>query len=94
MLNNIHPGEVLMEEFLMPLKISQNKLAREIHVPPRRINEIVHGKRSITVDTSIRLARYFNISDRFFLGLQNDYDIEESKNVMGNDVLDIRPHAS
>ena len=92
MLRNIHPGEVLLEEFLIPLNISQNKLAREIHVPPRRINEIVHGKRAITVDTSIRLAKYFNLSERFFLGLQNDYDIEESKKIIGSKVLEIHPY--
>ncbi len=61
----IHPGEILMEEFLKPLNISQYKLAKDIHVPPRRINEIVHGKRSITADTALSLARYFNLSERF-----------------------------
>ncbi len=72
-LPNIHPGEVLMEEFLVPLRISQNRLAREIGVPPRRINEIVHGKRSITADTALRLARYFSTSEAFWMGLQDDY---------------------
>jgi addiction module HigA family antidote len=76
-LPNVHPGEVLMEEFLEPLQISQNRLAREIGVPPRRINEIVLGKRSVTPDTALRLSRYFGTSSRFWLGLQMDYDLEE-----------------
>ena len=84
MITNIHPGEVLEEEFLKPLKISQNRIARDIGVSPRRINEIVHGNRSITADTSIRLARYFNLSEGFFLGLQKDFDLEESKKKIGD----------
>lgn len=77
----IHPGEILMEEFLDPLGLSQNQLANDIGVPPRRINEIVHGKRRITADTALRLARYFKMSPQFWLGLQMDYDldIEEDK---------------
>jgi addiction module HigA family antidote len=78
-LPNIHPGEVLLEEFLRPLDLSQNRLAREIHVPPRRINEIVLGKRSVTPDTALRLARYFGTSERFWLGLQMDYELEEAQ---------------
>lgn len=78
-LPNIHPGEVLLEEFLEPLHISQNRLAREIGVPPRRINEIVLGKRSVTPDTALRLSRYFGNSSRFWLGLQMDYDLEETE---------------
>jgi addiction module HigA family antidote len=78
-LPNIHPGEVLLEEFLRPLDLSQNRLARDIHVPPRRINEIVLGKRSVTPDTALRLARYFGTSERFWLGLQMDYEIEEAQ---------------
>jgi len=78
-LPNIHPGEVLLEEFLKPLELSQNRLARELGVPPRRVNEIVLGKRSITVDTALRLARYFGTSERFWLGLQLDYDLEEAR---------------
>jgi addiction module HigA family antidote len=70
---------VLLEEFLEPLHISQNRLAREIGVPPRRINEIVLGKRSVTPDTALRLSRYFGISSRFWLGLQMDYDLEETE---------------
>jgi addiction module HigA family antidote len=75
----IHPGEILMEEFLKPLGISQYKLAKDIHVPARRINEIVHGKRSITADTALRLSRYFNLSERFWLNLQARYDLEIEK---------------
>ena len=74
-LPNVHPGEVLLEEFLEPLEISQNRQAREIGVPPRRINEIVLGKRSVTPDTALRLSRYFGTSSRFWLGLQMDYDL-------------------
>jgi len=77
----IHPGEILLEEFLNPMGISQNKLAISIGVPARRINEIVHGKRRITADTALRLAKYFRMSPQFWLGLQMDYDldIEEDK---------------
>lgn len=82
-LPNVHPGEVLLEEFLRPLELSQNRLAREIHVPPRRINEIVLGKRSLTPDTALRLARYFGTSERFWLGLQMDYDLEEAQAAAG-----------
>ena len=79
MLNNIHPGEVLIEEFLMPMEISQNAIARSINVSPRRINEIVHGKRAVTADTAIRLAKYFGTSEQFWTGLQADYDLEEAR---------------
>ena len=77
----IHPGEILLEEFLKPMELSQNQLANDIGVPPRRINEIVHGKRRITADTALRLAHYFKMSPQFWLGLQMDYDldIEEDK---------------
>jgi len=75
----IHPGEILLEEFLDPLAISQYRLAKDISVPPRRINEIVHGKRSITADTGLRLARYFGTSERFWLNLQTRYDLEVEK---------------
>ena len=75
----IHPGEILSEEFLIPLNISQYKLAKGISVPPRRINEIVHGKRSITADTALRLSRYFGLSERFWLNLQSRYDLETEK---------------
>ncbi|MGA8262244.1 MAG: HigA family addiction module antitoxin [Arenicellales bacterium] len=78
-LPNIHPGEVLLEEFLKPMKVSQNRLARDIGVSPRRINEICLGQRAITADTAVRLADYFGNSDRFWLGLQMDYDLEEAR---------------
>jgi addiction module HigA family antidote len=82
-LANIHPGEVLMEEFLNPMGISQNRIARDIGVPPRRINEIVHGKRAVTADTALRLARYFEISEGFWMGLQADFDLEEARVRLG-----------
>jgi addiction module HigA family antidote len=80
----IHPGEVLLEEFLNPLEISQYRLATDISVPPRRINEIVHGKRAITADTALRLARYFGTSERFWLNLQARHDLEVEKDRLGN----------
>jgi addiction module HigA family antidote len=76
-LANIHPGEVLLEDFLKPMSLSQSQLAREIGIPPRRINEIVLGKRAIGAVTAVRLARYFGTSERFWMGLQVDYDLEE-----------------
>jgi addiction module HigA family antidote len=84
MLAPIHPGEILMEEFLKPLGISQYKLAKDINVPARRINEIVHGKRSITPDTALRLSRYFNLSERFWLNLQARYDLEVEKDKLND----------
>ena len=75
-LNPVHPGEVLLEEFLKPMGISQNHLAIKIGVPARRINEIVLGKRGITADTALRLARYFDTTPKFWLGLQSDYDLD------------------
>jgi len=75
----IHPGEILCEEFLKPLKVTQYRLAKDISVPARRINEIVHGKRSITADTALRLSRYFGLSERFWLNLQSRYDLEVEK---------------
>ncbi|UCC83117.1 MAG: HigA family addiction module antidote protein [Gemmatimonadota bacterium] len=75
----IHPGEVLLEDYLKPLGISQYRLAKDISVPPRRINEIVHGKRAISADTALRLARYFGTSERFWLNLQTRYDLEVEK---------------
>ena len=79
MLDNVHPGEVLLEEFLKPLGVSQNSLARAVNVPPRRINEIVHGKRSVSADTAVRLSRFFGTSEKFWLGLQDDFDLEEAR---------------
>jgi addiction module HigA family antidote len=84
-LPNIHPGEVLLEEFLKPLDISQNKLARAMGVPPRRINEIVHGKRAVTADTAIRLARALGTSEQFWMGLQADYDLEKARKAAQNE---------
>jgi addiction module HigA family antidote len=75
----IHPGEILLEEFLRPLGISQYRLAKDISVPPRRINEIVLGKRSISADTALRLSRYFGLSERFWLNLQSRFDLEKEK---------------
>ena len=75
-LPSIHPGQILMEEFLEPMGISQYRLAKDISVPPRRINEIVHGKRSITADTALRLGRFFGMSPQFWLNLQTRYDLE------------------
>lgn len=78
-LNNIHPGEVLMEEFLEPMGISQNRLARAMNVPPRRINEIVHGNRSVTADTALRLGHVLGTTPNFWLNLQTSYDLEEAQ---------------
>lgn len=93
-LANIHPGEILLEEFLNPMAISQNRIARDIGVPPRRINEIVHGKRSITADTAIRLAKYFNVSESFWMGLQSDYDVEEAHRTLGKKLDKIPSYAA
>ena len=79
----IHPGEILRDEFLIPLNISQSRLAKDISVPARRINEIVHGKRGITADTALRLARYFGSSERLWLNLQTRYDLEVAKDRLG-----------
>ena len=78
-LSNIHPGEILLEEFLKPMGISQNGIAKAMGVSPRRINEIVHGKRSLTADTAVRLAKCFGTSEQFWTGLQADYDLEEAR---------------
>ena len=89
----IHPGEILMEEFLKPFGISQYKLAKDITVPARRINEIVHGKRSVTADTALRLSRYFNLSERFWLNLQARYDIEVQKDKLNGRIeAEVRVH--
>ena len=79
----IHPGEILLEEFLKPMEISQYRLAKSVSVPARRINEIVHGKRSITADTALRLSMFFGMSDRFWLNLQIKYDLELEKDRLG-----------
>lgn len=80
----VHPGEILLEEFLKPMKLSQNRLALDIGVPPRRINEIVLGKRRITADTALRLGRYFGMSAQFWLGLQMDYDLDVEEDRLSN----------
>ncbi|NKQ36302.1 MAG: HigA family addiction module antidote protein [Chloroflexi bacterium] len=80
----VHPGEILLEEFLKPMGLSQNQLALAIRVPARRINEIVHGKRRVTADTALRLARYFDMSPQFWLGLQMDYDLDVAADKLAN----------
>ncbi len=80
----IHPGEILLEEFLKPMRISQYRLAKDISVSPRRINEIVHAKRSISPDTALRLSRYFGLSERFWINLQTRYDLEREKDRLGS----------
>jgi len=90
----IHPGEVLRQEFLEPFGVTQHHLAVSIGVPPRRINEIVHGKRRITADTALRLARHFGTTDRFWLNLQTRYDLEVEKDRLGDKLGAIRPLVS
>lgn len=87
----IHPGEILREEFLEPMGISQYRLAKDISVPPRRINEIVHGKRSVTADTALRLGRFFGMSPQFWLNLQTRYDLEMTEDLL-EDRLDEEVH--
>lgn len=82
-LQPVHPGEVLLEEFLKPMELSQNRLALDIGVPARRINEIVQGKRSVTADTALRLARYFGTSPQFWIGLQGEYDLDVTNDRLG-----------
>ena len=83
-LSPVHPGEILLEEFLEPMGLSQYRLAKDISVPPRRINEIVHGLRSITANTALRLSRYFGTTDRFWVNLQTAYDLEVEKERLGD----------
>jgi addiction module HigA family antidote len=87
----VHPGEILLEEFLQPLGVSQYQLAKAVVVPARRINEIVHGQRRITADTALRLSRYFGTSERFWLNLQARYDLEAEKDRIGAELDGIRP---
>src|SRR5216684_1387240 len=94
LLHNPHPGEILLEEFLKPLGLSQTRLAKAIGVPPRRINEIVLGKRAVTADTDLRLARYFGVSEGFFLNLQIDHDLMERRRQIGPTLRTIRPRNS
>ena len=90
----VHPGEVLLEEFLKPMVISQNRLALKISVPARRINEIVLGKRRITADTALRLAQYFGTTAKFWLGLQTDYDLDVAADELGEDLKrEVTAHA-
>src|SRR6266851_5816881 len=94
LLRNPHPGEILLEDFLKPMGLSQTALARAIGVPPRRINEIVLAKRAITADSDLRLARYFGVSDGFFLQLQTDYDLMARRRKIGPALEAIRPRAA
>lgn len=94
LLRNPHPGEILAEEFMKPMELSQNALARAIGVPPRRINEIVLGKRAITADTDLRLARYFGVSEGMFLGLQTDFELMERRREIEQELKAIRPRAA
>lgn len=89
-LPNIHPGEILLEEFLIPLEISAYKLSKDLNIPQTRISQILKGKRRITADTALRLSQYFGNSPKFWLGLQNDYDIEEERSSKGEDFLNIK----
>lgn len=90
----VHPGEILLEEFLGPMRISQYRLAKDINVPPRRINEIVHGARAVSADTALRLARYFGTSERFWLNLQAQYDLDVEYDRVGDRIeKEIEPRA-
>ena len=88
----IHPGEILQEDFLMPMGISQYRLSKDISVPPRRINEIVHGKRAVSANTALRLSKYFGTSERFWLNIQAKFDLEVEKDKLG-DRLENEVHA-
>lgn len=90
----VTPGEILLEEFLKPMGITQYRLAKEIGVPQRRIGEIVAGKRAITADTGLRLSRFFGMNDRFWIGLQTDFDTVKTRNALGEVLLKIRPISS
>jgi antitoxin HigA-1 len=94
LLPNPHPGEILAVEFMQPMRLSQNALARALRVPPRRINELVHGKRAVSADTDLRLARYFGLSEGFFLGLQVDYDLMRRKREIAAELDTISPRAA
>ncbi|HET6620097.1 MAG TPA: HigA family addiction module antitoxin [Dongiaceae bacterium] len=93
-LRNPHPGEILLEEFLKPMGVSQNALARAINVPPRRINEIVHGLRGVTADTDLRFARFFGLSEGFFMALQNEYDLMLRRREIAPELKTIKPRAA
>lgn len=94
-LDPIHPGEILREEYLIPMEISINRLARDIGVPPGRISEIVNGKRGITADTALRLGRYFRVSPEVWMGLQTEYDLRIARRKAGKEIeRQVRPHAA
>ncbi|HEY0430587.1 MAG TPA: HigA family addiction module antitoxin [Pyrinomonadaceae bacterium] len=94
-LRPVHPGEVLLEEFLKPMNLSRNRLALDLGVPPRRVNEIVAGKRTITADSALRLGRYFHMSPQFWLGLQMDYDLDVTADALADRLLqEVKPHAA
>jgi addiction module HigA family antidote len=93
-IHNPHPGEILLEEFMKPLGLSQNALARALKVSPRRINELVHAKRAVSAETDLRLARYFKLHEGFFLGLQVDFDLMEQKRKLGERLGEITPRAA
>ena len=90
-LKNIHPGEILLEEFLIPMEISAYRLAKETFLPQTRISEIIKGKRRITADTAIRFGKYFGTSAKFWLGIQDDYDLEEERNQKNQEFNNIKP---
>ena len=91
---NPHAGEILFEDFMKPMGLTQNALARAISVPPRRIKEIIHGKRAVTADTDLRLARYFDVSEGFFIGLQADFELMERRRQIADELKTIRPRAA
>lgn len=93
-IHNPHPGEILLEEFLKPRELSQNALARALKVSPRRINELVLGKRAVSADTDLRLTRYFRLHEGFFLGLQADFDLMKQKRKLGDRLEEITPRAA
>jgi addiction module HigA family antidote len=93
-LRNIHPGEVLQEEFLVPLNITAYRLSKDTTIPQTRVSEIIKGNRRITADTALRLARYFGTTPKFWLGLQDDYDLEEEQTFKGKELKNIRHHTS
>ena len=90
-LNNIHPGEILLEEFLNPMEISAYRLAKETFIPQTRISEIIKGKRRVTADTALRFSKFFGTSAKFWLGLQDDYDLEEEKSEKEKELNEIKP---
>ncbi|NGZ90390.1 HigA family addiction module antitoxin [Psychroflexus maritimus] len=92
-LANVHPGEILLHEFLEPLEISAYRLSKDLKIPQTRISEIIKGRRRITADTALRLSKYFGNSAKFWLGLQDDFDIEEGKENRGNELNEIKQYA-